>query len=84
LRAVVRVGWVLSGVATLLAVFFAIVGYIDARQEPVGTTSLNLAADHGLGWAGVFLYGLVPALVLIWTGVALAVVLIAIGRRLTP
>jgi hypothetical protein len=78
----VRVGWALSGLATLLAVFFAIVSFLDARQGPVGTTSLNVASDYGLGWVGVFVYGLVPALVLIWTGVVLAVVLIAIGRRL--
>jgi hypothetical protein len=78
----VRVGWALSGLATLIAVFFAIVSFVDARQEPLRATSLNIASDYGLGWVGVFVYGLVPALVLIWTGVVLAIAMIAIGRRL--
>ena len=68
-----RVGWLLSALAVLITGVFSLISYVEHRGVDVG--ELDVAGDMGLGWVGVWMYWLAPALALIW-GPVLVVVLV--------
>ena len=53
-----------SALAVLVMGFFMIVAYLDKRGTDVG--GIDVAGEVGLGWVSVAVYGLMPALAVIW------------------